>query len=232
MLLTHRWLFVVAAAAFSMTRFAQAVDLPVGTTITLTGTTDAARPELTSTDVINQTLPFSFTNTATGGLVSGTLFDDVSRENVSGTLDFYYQVTMNARSSSTGAIRTSGFTDYSTDVDFRTDSTGTIDPDSAQRFSGAESGSLNFIFNNTPITGGSESQFVFIKTTATTYNDNGLTDITADAGLGDTGLSSELATYAPGSVPEPSMLLIPVTAAVMLGLGRRSRLVHQATAIC
>src|SRR5271155_4602149 len=89
----YRWCLLVVTGVVSMGRLANATNLPVGTTINLSGTTLAARPELASTDVANQTLPFSFTNTATGGQVSGTLFDDVSRETATGTLDFLYQVT-------------------------------------------------------------------------------------------------------------------------------------------
>jgi hypothetical protein len=221
MLLNYRRCLLAVVGVISFAGQVRATNLPVGSTITLTGTTLSARPELASTDVVNQTLPFSFINSATGGQVSGTLFDDVTKENATGTLDFYYQVTMNANSSPAGAIRTSGFTGYSTDVDFRTDGTGTIDPNSAQRFSGSTAGFLDFIFSTTPMTGGTMSQFEFVKTTATTYNDSGQTDISADSGAGSTGISAELATYAPGTVPEPSTLVVlPVIAAAM-GLRRR-----------
>jgi len=220
----YRWCLLVVTGVVSMGRLANATNLPVGTTINLSGTTLAARPELASTDVANQTLPFSFTNTATGGQVSGTLFDDVSRETATGTLDFSYQVTLNAGSSPAGAIRTSGFTGFSTDVDFRIDSTGTIDPNEAQRFSGSEAGFLNFIFSNTPMTAGTVSQYDFVKTTATTYNDSGLTDISADFGAGATGFSAELATYAPTPVPEPSTLLVLPAIAVTVGLRRRRKI--------
>jgi hypothetical protein len=130
-------------------------------------------------------------------------------------------VTLAANSTPAGGIRTSGFTGYSTDVDFRTDGTGTIDPNQAQRFSGSTAGFLDFIFATTPMTGGTESQFVFIKTTATTYNDSGLTDISADSGAGQTGISSQFATYAPGTVPEPTTLMVLPAIAVVAGLRRR-----------
>jgi len=187
-----------------------AVILPVGGNVSLNGTTLAARPELADHQIAEQDLPFSFIN-STGALVSGTLDNRVFREDVSGTLDFIYSVTLDPNSGQVGAIRTSGFTGFSSDVDFRIDSLGTVDPASAQRFTGADAGDINFEFSPTAILGGQSSQFCFIKTTATDYNLSGLTDISADYGAGDQGFSSALATYAPTATtatPEPSGLLI------------------------
>ena len=209
---------VIALGASS--QMALAVSLPVGTTISISGTTLALRPELASVDVINKTIPFSFLNTSTGGQISGSLFDDVTRETGTGTLDFLYQVTLNAGSSSAGAITTNGFTGFSSDVGFRTDGTGTIDPNQAERFSGASAGMIDFIFGTTPMTAGHVTQFEFIKTTATAYNTTGISTITADTGAGTLGSSAALSTYAP-AVPEPSMLLVPVAALGLASLRRR-----------
>src|SRR5271166_1064891 len=93
-----------------------AVDLPVGSSVNLNGTTVVARPELADHEVTEQTLSFSFTNSATGGLVSGTLDNRVFREDASGTLDFIYSVTLDPNSGQVGAIRTRGFTGFSSDV--------------------------------------------------------------------------------------------------------------------
>jgi hypothetical protein len=193
-----------AAAFLALPTSVFAVVLTPGNTVALSGTTLAARPELAGTEIADQTLPYSFLDTATNETDSGTLFNAVIKETGLGTLDFIYAVTVGPNSSPVGAIRTTGFDGDTTDVDYRLDSIGSIGPSQANRFTGTESGDIDFSFEPTQVTAGESSYFTFVKTNATTYDTHGLTDISADFGAGDQGFSSQLATYAP--VPEPSIL--------------------------
>ena len=101
-----------------------------------------------------------------------------------------------------GAIRTSGFGTGPLDVNYRTDSIGTVDPTEIERFSGGESGDINFSFGS-PVLAGESSQFSFIRTSATAFDTLGQTDISADYGAGEEGISFDFSTYEP-EIPEPS----------------------------
>lgn len=190
---------------------ARAVIVNPGDTVLISGTTVAARPELAGPILADVLIPYSFTDTVTGGLISGTLQNRVVQE-ASGTLDFYYAVIQDSDSGGpVGAVRTSGFGSGLTDCDYRLDGAGTVAPVQVNRFSGTFVGDLNFSFSangGLPVQAGESSYFIFIKTTATSYDQNGLTDISADFGAGDQGFSSELATFEPVYVPEPSALAL------------------------
>ncbi len=206
---------IVACAAT-----AEAVNVNPGDTVSISGTTVAARPELAGPILADIFIPYSFTDTATGGLVSGMLQDRVVKE-ASGTLDFYYRVIQDANSGGpVGAVRTSGFGTGSTDSDYRLDGTGTVAPVDVTRFTGSLAGDLNFSFSDgggSPVEAGQSSYFMFIKTTATGYDQNGLTDISADYGAGDQGFSSELATFEPVAVPEPACMALLGGIGVLVG---------------
>ena len=156
----------------------------------MSGTTAAARPELDGVFVTSQDEDFSFLNPSTGNIVSGNLYNQVVQEDGSGTLDFYYKITLNSDSSRANEVRTSGFTG-SDDVDYFTDSLGTVGPSEAERFTGSDSGDVDFLFSP-GLTAGVSSYDFFIKTDATSYDDLGLTDIGANAALDGEAFSLDL----------------------------------------
>jgi len=202
---------------------AQAVIVYPNYTVPVSGTTLTARPYLAGVEVANAAISFSFTDTTTGGLISGELYNEVLQE-ASGTLDFYYQVIQDPSSGGpVGAVRTSGFGTGSTDCDFRLDESGTVAPIEVIRFSGSSEGDLNFVFDDNGVQAGQSSYDMFIKTTAKYYDQNGSTDITG-AEVDDNGISSEMATYEPVAVPEPDSLALLVIG-LLLRLPRRLRCV-------
>lgn len=125
-----------------------------------------------------------------------------------------------------GLLRIGNFVTETFDADFRTDGEGNVGPSGIQRFGTEGTASpfnyyANFLFQNgmaqptIPI--GQTSYFVFLRTSATTFNHDGLIDL---ANAGSSSMSSLATTFAP-NVPEPSSLAL--LAAPILALARRRR---------
>ena len=153
-----RWVIHTAAMlGFAMLVAAPAAEarsVPPGGSIDvtdpLTGVSLADRPELAGIIIFEQTQPFA------GDAFFGVLTTRVIREDVGGTLDFYYKVEQPLDSYSI-----KGFDSFTTDVDFRTDLPG--DPLLRGAIGVARSTDgdiLNFNFGN---------GFLFVQTNATQF---------------------------------------------------------------
>ena len=184
---------------------AGAISLLPGSSTGVSGTTAAARPELAGVtadaDIVT---PFS----ANG--ISGTVNARVVKETGANTLDFYWQVTNDALSN--GGISflvTEKFTGFATDVDFRTDSTGSVGVASVLRIASGEE--LRFDFAG-PILPGESSHFFFAHTNATSFDALG----TAFVGI---NFTPAVASYEP--VPEPGTAIL--FAASLAGLAAALR---------
>ncbi len=168
---------------------AQALTLNPGGTVSLSGTTFADRPELGGT-VLRDTLR------SIGQLV---VQDRVVQENRSGTLDFYYTIrNLNSTGSAISLgqfVAHSSFANFLTDVDFRTDGLGNTAPLRASRSS---DGSLvTFDFGDLSLLPDSQTNFFFIKTNATDFNELGQGTLNGTSFL----------TYQPATaVPTPALL--------------------------
>jgi hypothetical protein len=184
---------------------AQAVVLSPGGSSSIFGT---AAPS--GTIQFTQTLTFDVISNNGLSELNGSLTATVIKE-AGGTLDFLYQVTnLGATSSSrTGVsihrVTVSDFTGFTTDVDFVT-GTGQA-PGSADRSStgstvgfGSSGSPLNF-----SIAPGQTSAVLYVRTNATSFDDNGNTAIIDS-------LSANLKTPEPigggGGVPEPGTLIL------------------------
>ncbi|MBT9504563.1 MAG: PEP-CTERM sorting domain-containing protein [Burkholderiaceae bacterium] len=205
-------LSTVAAAAFSLVLAGTAQAVPLNTTFAaepflvtmLPGTTSALRPELAGTVLADDVQSFSY------GSVSGTVQSRVVREDVAGTLDFYWRIEVDAQSLGTVPefmVRDFGYS-HLTDADFRIDGLGSSFPYAALVFNpaAAPTGVIDFIMGP-PVQAGSGSLFVFLRTSATDYAK------TAVYVVGNPFTADQAAfnlTFAP--VPEPASWL-------MLGLG-------------
>lgn len=173
----------------------------------LPGTTVVARPELAGTVVADELQAFSFDALN----ISGTVQSRVVRETGTGTLDFYWKINVDPRSTGGGvsALRLVNFGyGYLTDADWRSDGLGSAAPGTARLFNPVAypGGALNFLFGDTPVQPGdpandqSGSRFFFLHTTATSFAKTAAYDLLSSPSF---ALSPVYATFAP-AVPEPA----------------------------
>lgn len=164
------------------------------------------------TPLVDDVQSFSMAN----GGITGSVQSRVVRETASGTLDFYWQVTVDP-SSTAGSVASFRLSDFGyndiTDGDYRVDSTGTISPFIARVFNPADrpTGAINFLFTDPPVRAGAESKLFFLRTTATSYAQTAKYDLTSSPD--SLGISPSFSTFAP-AVPEPTALTL-----VLGGLG-------------
>ena len=214
---TFRVLRTIATGlAFTALCQLQAVAVPVAPgapTSALPGTTVAARPELAGTVLEDVSTHWDSAIHPLYGFpgAEGTLQSRVVRETGSGTLDFYWRITVNGPSypsyvptllTIAGLDLSNFLTGAAFDADYRTDGLGSSAPVGAFA---SNSGSFTFEFGSSTFGPGSSSYFLLLHSNATSYDQSALATL---------GVSS-VATFAPvAAIPEPS------TYAMMLaGLG-------------
>ena len=181
----------------------------------LGGTTVAARPELAGLVVADTVQPFDF-----GALgITGSVQSRVVREDGTGTLDFYWRITVDPNSrSGVEAFRLDDF-GYAnlTDADWRIDGLGSAAPYVGRLFNPAglgANGAINFLFTDPAVQPGDPaensngSRFFFLHTDALFFAETASFDL---LGGPSEALSPSYKTYAP-AIPEPSSVLL-------LGLG-------------
>ncbi len=179
----------------------------------LPGTTVAARPELAGTVLEDVLQPFSF-----GALnISGVVQNRVVREDVAGTLDFYWRVLVDPTSTGGGVsvFRLFNF-DYDNlnDADWRIDGEGSAVAYIGKLFNPADhpDGRINFLFDpdvppGDPAIVTTGSYFFFLHTDATQYTDTAMYVLQGGTlGGTDTTLSPVFQTFAP--VPEPTTIAV------------------------
>ena len=213
-----RLTLALAISALALGSNVQAIPLPIGTT-PLDGTTVEDDPQLAGTIIADETVAFNFA--AYGGTVSGFVQSRVVRSDVDGTLDFYWRVINDE--SSAGAItsfRLDNFVVPVYDGDYRIDGLGEVAPDSALRFPGP---AVNFLFGNlsgSTLGPGASSNFMFLDTTARTFNRSARYDMTT---LENGSISRLFSTFAPAQVPEPATYALFASGMLFLTLTRRRR---------
>ena len=210
-------LTLALAAALALCGSAQAVILPGGYT-SLSGTTTAASPQLAGTVIEDDVVPFAFSSA--GGTVTGTVQSRVVRSTLDGTLDFYWRIISDARSSDTiTQFRIGDFVAPLYSGDYATDGLGDIGPDAAFKFPGP---AVNFVFgheNGSELGPGMSSYFLFLDTSANTYNRSAFYDLTTHSAI-----STQFSTFAPTAfVPEPGTFALFAGGVAFLGLARRRR---------
>lgn len=181
-----------AAVAVPVTPGAPATPLP--------GTTQAADPTLAGIILADVVAPWVSADDPQYGFpgAEGELQSRVVRETGSGTLDFYWRISVDGVSYPNyvptalviAGIPLSSFgTGAAFDADYRTDGAGSTAPSGAQ----STANSLTWLFDPSTFGPGSSSWFLLLRSGATRY------DASALAGLG----ASSIETFAP-AVPEPA----------------------------
>jgi PEP-CTERM motif len=196
----------------------------------LGGTTAAARPELAGTIIADTTQAFDF-----GALgITGTVQSRVVREDVSGTLDFSWRITVDPNS--TGGVSAFRLIDFGyahlTDADWRIDGLGSAAPYIGRLFNPADhpEGAINFMFVDPPVLPGDPaedsngSRFFFLHTDALFFAETASFDL-LDTTSPNT-LSPSYKTYAPAVIPEPSSVLLVGLGLAGTGLAGKRRRGH------
>ncbi|MES2320059.1 MAG: PEP-CTERM sorting domain-containing protein [Pseudomonadota bacterium] len=213
---------LIAALLIAGASSASAVVLTPAVPTPLPGTTAAAQPQLAGLVLEDDIQAFSFA--ANGGTISGTVQSRVVRSTLDGTLDFYWRVISDANSSGAmQSFRLGQFFTTSYDANWRIDGLGNTAPSEAYLFPG-DTGFLNFEFIDAAGAGGlaagMESYFMFLDTTATSYNKSAWYDL---ANMGQSEISGLYATFTPGDVPEPASLALIALGMAGLAIARRRR---------
>lgn len=155
----------------------------------LPGTTAAAQPVLNGVILKDTITPFVIKNSAGAILVRGRLQDRVVRSNITGRMHFYFRVFNDGGGAITSVQRIS-YTGFFTDVNWRLDGLGNVQPTSASRSCAGNMVTYNFGGAAPFVWPGMSSRYGFAATNAWQFNPGGLTRIVANGGAGGVVLPS------------------------------------------
>jgi hypothetical protein len=168
--MTRHLAVVAMALTLLLVTPGRATPLGKGQTVSLGGTTAAARPELAGVVLWDKLIDFEIRNAAGDLIFKGRLQDRIAKSDVSGALSFGILIR-DTQPNLPGVITTvtrGNFANVSTDVEYRVDGMGHIGPKEADR--NADGGEITFRFEKGRLHAGNDSRSFFILTDATEYS--------------------------------------------------------------
>ncbi len=207
--------FFVFFLLFSIAPTIQATIVAPGATVALTGTTNAANPDLGGTVQNDILIPFTILDGGGGTLISGNLQDRVVLSTNLGTLIFSPRIRdlTGVAGASIVGLQTTGYTSFSTDIEYRTDGLGTIGADDVSRSAGLGD-TLDFSYNPSVITPPAEAFFLSVITDATIFGAGGTITISATDGAGNPFSVVLNNTVSPALAPVGPVTAVPLPAIV------------------
>jgi hypothetical protein len=194
--------FVGASSMLLASSIASAVNMAPGAFVSpLPGTTSVLEPQLVGTVVEDVTRTLTGTFTTTNEPFEVQVQDRVILAD-DGTYDFYYRLTLVEKPDVYPlVVSRRGFTGYTTNVGWRSDGIGTLNPSSGSRTADGNTVLWDFGFN-TPE--GSVTHSIFVDTQATQYalNAEGVVDLSPSFNVNG---RETFVTFGP-AVPEPVSL--------------------------
>lgn len=209
---------VVLSSMLVATSVASAVNMLPGAFVSpLPGTSVLLEPQLAGTVVedVTRTLTSNFTTTNEPFEVQ--VQDRVVLAN-DGTYDFYYRLTLVEKPDVYPlTVSRDGFAGYVTNVGWRTDGAGTLNPSSGSRTADGDTTLWDFGFN---MPEGGVTHSIFVDTLATQYalNSEGVVDLSPSFNVNG---HATFATFGP-AVPEPISLSALTLGAVAMRRTRRA----------
>ena len=204
---------------------ASAAMVTPGSLHALSGTTSAANPALGGTVQDDPLRPFEIQDAADNVLLTGNLQDRVSLSDDLGTLIFSPRLRelsgfVGAAPPQILSMTISGYSGYSTEIEYRTDGSGDVGPDSVSR--SADGDLLTFRYSAAPLLPPDSSHFLSILTDATAFAPIGSATILARVGVdGPVFQTTIQGINVP--VPEPTSAVVMLGGLAAVSTGRRRR---------
>lgn len=217
----YRLTYILAGASISFLfgLSAHAAALAPGGFITpLPGSSIALEPQLAGSVVEDEVRIVEGTFTTSGNPFKVEIQDRVVHS-VDGTYDFYYRITLTTKPDIYPlVVSRDGFAGFTTNVGWRTDGLGDVEPSDAFRTADGDIVSFSWGFGDVPQ--GSQTRFFYVDTDAIAYAETATGRIDLSPSFSENGYAT-FSTFAP-AVPEPETYVM-----LLVGLGLLGFVAHR-----
>ena len=218
----YRLSYILAGASISFLfgSSAHAIALaPGGFSTPLPGSSVALEPQLAGPIVEDVVRTVEGTFTSSGNPFKVEIEDRVVHS-VDGTYDFYYRITLITKPDVYPlVVSRDGFSGFTTNVGWRTDGLGAVEPADAFRTADGDVVSFSWGFGDVPQ--GSQTRFFYVDTDATAYAEIATGRIDLSPSFSENGYAT-FSTFAP-AVPEPETYAMLLTGLGLFGFVARRR---------
>ena len=214
--MSYRLMYTLAGASISFLfgSSVQATTLAPGGFITpLPGSSVAVEPQLAGSIVEDVVRTVEGTFTSSGDPFKVEIEDRVVHS-IDGTYDFYYRITLITKPDVYPlVVSRDGFAGFATNVGWRTDGLGVVEPSDASRTADGDVVGFSWGFGEIPE--GSATRFFYVDTDATAYAEIGAGRIDLSPSFSENGYAT-FSTFAP-AVPEPETYAMLLAGLGLLG---------------